>query len=347
LKATVYHAAGDVRVETVPDPTIQEGRDAIVRVLNAAICGSDLWSYRGVSKPEPGTRTGHEFIGVIEETGSAVSRFKRGDIVAAPFNFSDGDCTFCQEGIYNSCVHVGYWGGANDGGQGQFVRVPFADATLSTIPDAVAHDQAKRTSALALTDVMSTGHHGCVRAGVKAGGTVAVIGDGAVGLCGVLAAKRLGAERIIAVGHHADRLAIAKRFGATDIVDSKDENAKEQIVELTKGGPQSVVEAVGGQDTLNFAISIVRPGGRVSYVGIPHGTTTFDARRLFVDNISIGGAIAPAHAYIDELMVDVANGSIDPSLVFTQRLPLEESPAGYKAMSDRTAIKVVLDISAL
>jgi threonine dehydrogenase-like Zn-dependent dehydrogenase len=347
MKATVYHAAGDVRVETVPDPKIQDAKDAIVRVVNAAICGSDLWAYRGVSKGEPGTRTGHEFIGIIEETGSDVKKFKKGDFVAAPFNFSDGDCTFCLEETYNSCVHVGYWGGQNDGGQGQFVRVPFADATLSTIPDAVGHDQSKRTSALALTDVMSTGHHGNVRARVKAGGSVVVIGDGAVGLCGVLAAKRLGAERIIAVGHHASRLEIAKTFGATDIVDSKADDAKEQIIEMTKGGPQSVVEAVGGQDTLNFAISICRPGGNVSYVGIPHGTTSFDARRLFIDNISIGGAIAPAHKYIDELMADVASGKIDPSPVFTMRLPLEESPAGYKAMSDRTAIKVVLDISSL
>jgi len=347
VRATVFHGKGDMRVETVPDPALAAPADAIVRVVNAAICGSDLWWYRGLSSATPGQRTGHEFIGVIEETGPDVSHYKRGDIVAAPFNWSDGTCTFCHEGVFNSCIHVGYWGGDNDGGQGQFVRVPFADATLSTIPDAIAHDANKRTSALALTDVMSTGHHGCVRARVERGGTVAVIGDGAVGLCAVLAAKRLGAEHIIAIGHHPSRLAQARAFGATEVVDSKDPDVAAKVIEMTKGGAHSVVEAVGGQGPLDLAIQIARPGGFVSYVGIPIGTQNFDARRLFSHNITIGGAVAPAHAYIDELMRDVAAGTLDPSSVFTLRLPLEDAPKGYAAMDDRSAIKVVLDVSPL
>jgi threonine dehydrogenase-like Zn-dependent dehydrogenase len=194
---------------------------------------------------------------------------------------------------------------------------------------------------------MSTGHHGCVRARVHAGGTVAVIGDGAVGLCAVLAAKRLGAERIIAVGHHPARLDMARAFGATDTFDSKDPEITAKIVELTAGGAASVVEAVGGQEPLDLAIAIARPGGFVSYIGVPIGTQNFDARRLFIQNITVGGAVAPAHAYIDELMRDVAAGTLDPSPVFTLRLPLEDSPKGYAAMSGRSAIKVVLDVSAL
>ncbi len=347
MKATVFHGKGDVRVETVADPRIVDSTDVIVRVVNAAICGSDLWSYRGLSSATPGGRIGHEFIGVVEAGGSAVRRFKTGDFVAAPFNFSDGTCAFCQEGVYTSCDHAGYWGGENDGGQGQFVRVPYTDATLSAIPDAVAHDPRKRTAALALTNVMSTGHHGCVRARVHAGGSVAVIGDGAVGLCAVLAAKRLGAARIIAIGHNPARLDQARAFGATDLFDSRDPEVQAKVTELTKGGPGSVVEAVGGQPTLDLAVALARPGGYVSFLGIPIGTQTFDARRLFSENITIGGAVAPAHAYIDELMRNVANGTLDPSPVFTLRLPLEGSPQGYAAMDDRSAIKVVLNVSTL
>jgi threonine dehydrogenase-like Zn-dependent dehydrogenase len=349
MKATVYHGKNDVRVDTVPDPTIQAPTDAIVRVVNAAICGSDLWFYRGISQAwQPGDRTGHEWIGVIEEVGSDVKSFKKGDFVAAPFSFSDGTCTYCTEKLYTSCVHAGFWGGNdNDGGQGEYVRAPYADGTLVAIPDAVAHDARKRTSALALTDVMGTGHHGCVRANVVAGGTVVVIGDGAVGLCAVLSAARTKAERIIAVGHYPGRLAIAQQFGATDIIDSKEDGAAEKILELTKGGSHSVVEAVGSQATLDFAVQIARPGGFVSFVGVPVGVETFDARKLFSANVSIGGALAPTRAYLPEYMADVAAGTIDPSPVFDLRLDLAHAPEGYKAMDARSSIKVVLDISAL
>ncbi|GAC1412156.1 MAG: zinc-dependent alcohol dehydrogenase family protein [Candidatus Velthaea sp.] len=335
-------------MKTVADPKIKQPTDAIVRVVNAAICGSDRWPYRGIATGwEPGYRIGHEFIGVIEELGSESGDLRKGAMVAAPFSYSDGTCDYCHDGIYTSCRHGGFWGGADeDGGQGEFVRVPYAAASLRPIPDAVAHDANKRASALALTDVMSTGHHGAVRAKVHAGGTVAVIGDGAVGLCAIISAKRSKAERIIAVGHHAGRLELARRFGATDVVDSKDADAADRIIELTNGGVNSVVEAVGSQSTMDFGVKIARAGGTVSYVGVPYGVETFDARRLFSENISIAGALAPTRAYIDELMADVVNGTIDPSPVFTLRLPLAKSPDGYAAMDKREAIKVILEVSS-
>ena len=347
MKANVFHAPLDVRVETVPDPAIREPGDAIVRVVNAAICGSDLWFYRGVSKWEAGWRTGHEFLGRIEATGKGVRAFKTGDMVAAPFAFSDGTCEFCGQHNYTSCHNGGMWGREFEtGGQGEFARVPFADATLVAIPDAVAGDARKRTAALALTDVMGTGHHGVVRARGGNGNTVMVIGDGAVGLCAVMAARRLGAERIIAVGHHAGRLKMARDFGATDVLDSAEEGAAEHILEISSGGPHAVVEAVGSQATMDLAIAVVRPGGTVSYVGVPHGVKTFDAARVFGENITIAGALAPVRAYLPELMADVAAGKIDPSPVFDLRLPLEKTPEGYKAMHERRAVKVALEVSA-
>ncbi len=344
----MYHGPRDIRVETVPDPKIQEPTDAIVRVVNAAICGSDLWPYRGVADWKPGSRIGHEFIGVVEEGGSGATAFKPGAIVAAPFSYNDGSCDYCHAGNYTSCRHGGFWGGMDeDGGQGQFVRVPFADATLRSIPDAIAHDDRKRASALTLTDVMSTGHHGCVRAGVKAGSTVAVIGDGAVGLCAVISAKRSGAARIFAIGHYASRLELAQQFGATDIIDSRDGEAAQKILDATDGGVECVVEAVGSQATMDLGTAITRPGGTLAYVGVPYGVSTFDARRLFSENISIAGALAPTRAYIDELMADVANGTIDPGAVLTLRLPLDRAPDGYRAMDDRSTIKVILDVSPI
>ncbi len=348
MKAAVYHGPRDIRVETVPDPRIQAPGDAVVRVVNAAICGSDLWPYRGVAQWQPGSRIGHEFIGVVEEAGAALTAYKRGDVVAAPFSYSDNTCDYCHAGIYTSCRHGGFWGGTDeDGGQGQFVRVPFADATLRPIPAGVAHDAAKRASALTLTDVMSTGHHGCVRAGVKAGSSVAVIGDGAVGLCAIISAKRSNAARIFAIGHHQSRLELARTFGATDIIDSKDPDAAQEIIDATDGGVLCVVEAVGSQATMDFGVSITRPGGTLAFVGVPYGVSTFDARKLFGSNVTIAGALAPTRAYIDELMADVVKGTIDPGAVLTLTLPLESAPQGYVAMDDRSTIKVMLDISAV
>ncbi|MEA2784688.1 MAG: alcohol dehydrogenase [Candidatus Eremiobacteraeota bacterium] len=347
MKATVYHGERDVRVESVPDPSIQAPTDALVRVVDAAICGSDLWPYRGVAKWADGARLGHEFTGVVEAVGAEVRGVRVGDFVAAPFSYADGSCAFCHDGLYTSCKHAGFWGGVdNDGGQGEFVRVPFADATLVAIPDAVRAEPAKRTAALALTDVMGTGYHGAVSAGTKPGGTVVVVGDGAVGLCAVQSARYIGAERIIAVGHHADRLALAQRFGATDIVDSHASDAAETVVELTHGGAPSVVEAVGVQSSLDLALAAVRDGGTVAFVGVPAGMETLAFRRLFSGNVSLRGALAPVRAYLPELMSALAAGSIDPSPVFTHKLALSESPQGYRAMDERVAIKVCLEISA-
>lgn len=347
MQATIFHGTRDVRVETVPDPTILAPTDAIVRVVNAAICGSDLWFYRGISEWQPGSRTGHEYTGVVEAVGSDVRGVKPGDFVIAPFSYSDGSCEFCDDGLFTSCPHLGFWGGTdNDGGQGEIVRVPYADAVLVTVPAEIASDDSQHAALLALTDVMGTGFHGAYSAGARGGRTVAVIGDGAVGLCAVQSAKLLGADRIIAVGHHAGRLEIARSFGATDVIDSADPEAGAKIVEMTQGGSHSVVEAVGNQDTMDLATTIVRSGGTVCFVGVPATIKTLNFRRLFMDNVSVRGGIAPVRAYIPRLLDDLAAKRIDPAPVFTLRLPLAESPNGYAAMDERRAIKVILDVSA-
>jgi threonine dehydrogenase-like Zn-dependent dehydrogenase len=347
MQATVFHGTRDVRVETVADPTILEPTDAVVRVVNAAICGSDLWFYRGINAWEPGWRTGHEWTGVVEAVGSGVTSIKPGDFVIAPFSYSDGACEFCDDGLFTSCSHLGFWGGAkNDGGQGEFVRVPYADAVLVVVPGAIASDATKRPALLALTDVMGTGFHGAYSAGAKGGRIVAVIGDGAVGLCAVQSARLLGAERIIAIGHHAGRLQIARDFGATDVIDSAAPDATAHIIEMTKGGAHAVVEAVGNQDTMDVATTIVRSGGTICFVGVPATITTLNFTRIFMDNISVRGGIAPVRGYIPRLLDDLAAGRIDPSPVFTLRVPLAQSPDGYAAMDERRAIKVILDVSA-
>ena len=326
---------------------MQADTDAVVRVVNAAICGSDLWPYRGVAKWAPGSRLGHEFTGIVEDVGSGVTGLKKGDFVAAPFSFADGACDFCREGLPTSCPQAGFWGGAdNDGGQGEFVRVPFASASLVRIPDAVRDDAKKRTGALALTDVMGTGFHGVVSAGTKAGGDVVIVGDGAVGLCAVQSARYLGAERIVCVGHHAGRLAMAKEFGATHTIDSHEPDAAGRIKEILGGGARSVVEAVGLQNTLDLALDVVRDGGTVSFVGVPAGMETLTFRRLFSGNVALRGALAPVRTYLPELMGALAAGKIDPSPVFTAKLPLDASPDGYRAMDQRETIKVCLEVSS-
>ncbi len=345
MKATVYHGAGDVRLETVPDPTLKEASDAIVRVTQAAICGSDLWFYRGVTTWAPGDRTGHEFVGVVEAIGSDVRSVRVGDRVIAPFVSSDGTCEYCRAHVQTSCVHMTNWGDDQNGGQAEAVRVPFADGTLVPMPDAVAHDPVKRAGSLALTDVMATGHHGAVTAGTRGGSTVVIVGDGAVGLCGVLsAAKHIGAERIIAVGHNEARLAIARKFGATHTFNSHDATVKEQIVELTSGGSPCVVEAVGNQESLDLAIGVARPGGAVSFVGVPHNVKQVDMRTLFLNNLVLRGALAPARAYIPELLASLESGRIDPSPVFDLTLPLERVAEGYAAMDQRKAIITLLTV---
>ncbi|MGE7437235.1 zinc-dependent alcohol dehydrogenase family protein [Kitasatospora sp. NPDC001175] len=343
MRATVIHGPNDIRIEEVPDPRIQRSTDAVVRVVNACICGSDLWAYRGVAAREAGQRIGHEFLGVVEEVGSEVSDFKPGDFVVAPFVWSDGTCDFCREGLHTSCPEGGFWGQVGyDGGQGEAVRVPYADGTLVRLPKEAAGDEKLLPGLLALSDVMSTGHHAAVSAGVKAGATVAVVGDGAVGLCGVLAAHRLGAGRIIALGRHQVRTDIARRFGATDVVAERGEAAIEAVKELTKGqGAHAVLEAVGTEESMRTAISVARDGGAVGYVGVPHGGSAgVDIGQMFGRNISLNGGVAPARAYIPELLPDVLSGAIEPGLVFDRTVDLAGVPDGYRAMDERTALKV-------
>ena len=346
MKAAVFHAARDIRIDTVADPTIEQPTDALVRITRATICGSDLWFYRGVSQWQPGWRTGHEFIGVVEAVGADVATVRVGDAVVAPFSFSDGTCEFCSSGLQTSCLHGGFWGGEdNDGGQAEAARVPWADGTLVKLPDElVATDDALAGASL-LTDVVPTGLHAAVLARVVPGSTAIVIGDGAVGLCAVLGARRRGAERIIAVGHHADRLAIARQFGATDVVDGKDEDAVQRLRDMTDGGAPSVLEAVGMQSSMEMAVAVTRPGGAVGFVGVPAGVESLNIGPLFRNNIRLNGGVAPARKYLPELIESLAAGEFDPSPVISLRLPLAGTPDGYRAMDDRSAIKVLLEVS--
>ncbi|MFJ9520693.1 zinc-dependent alcohol dehydrogenase family protein [Kitasatospora sp. NPDC101801] len=343
MRATVIHGPNDIRIEEVPDPRIERPTDAVVRVVNACICGSDLWAYRGVAARQPGQRIGHEFLGVVEEVGREVTGVRAGDLVVAPFVWSDGICAFCREGLQTSCPHGGFWGEVgSDGGQGEAVRVPWADGTLVKLPSEAVGDEKLLASLLALSDVMSTGHHAAVSAGVRPGATVAVVGDGAVGLCGVLAAHRLGAGRIIALGRHQARTDIARAFGATDVVAERGEAAIEAVRELTGGqGAHAVLEAVGTEESMRTAISITRDGGGVGYVGVPHGGSAgVDIGQMFNRNVSVGGGVAPARAYIPELLADVLAGTINPGLVFDRTVDLDGVPDGYRAMDDRSALKV-------
>ncbi|MFF8406717.1 zinc-dependent alcohol dehydrogenase family protein [Streptomyces sp. NPDC015684] len=343
MRATVIYGPNDIRIEEVPDPAIRNPTDAVVRVVNACICGSDLWAYRGVASRVAGQRIGHEFLGIVEEVGSEVIGFGRGDFVVAPFVWSDGSCDYCREGLHTSCPRGGFWGEVgSDGGQGEAVRVPFADGTLVKLPKEAAGEEKLLPGLLALSDVMSTGHHAAVSAGVRPGVTVAVVGDGAVGLCGVLAARRLGADRIIALGRHEQRTTIARSFGATDVVAERGEAAIEAVKELTGGlGAHAVLEAVGTEESMRTAISIARDGGAVGYVGVPHGGSAgVDITQMFGRNVTLAGGVAPARAYIPELLPDVLSGAIDPGPVFDRTVDLEGVPDGYRAMHDREALKV-------
>ncbi|RYJ29574.1 threonine dehydrogenase [Streptomyces sp. L-9-10] len=343
MRATVIHGLNDIRIEEVPDPVVRQPTDAVVRVVNACICGSDLWAYRGVASRVAGQRIGHEFLGIVEETGSEVIGFTPGDFVIAPFVWSDGSCDFCREGLHTSCPQGGIWGEVgSDGGQGEAVRVPFADGTLVKLPKEAAGEKKLLPGLLALSDVMSTGHHAAVAARVRPGSTVAVVGDGAVGLCGVLAAHRLGADRIIALGRHRDRTDIARAFGATDVVAERGDAAIEAVDELTGGrGAHAVLEAVGTEESMRTAISLARDGGAVGYVGVPHGGSAgVSITQMFDRNVALAGGVAPARAYIPELLPDVLSGAIDPGLVFDRTVDLDGVPDGYRAMDDRSALKV-------
>jgi threonine dehydrogenase-like Zn-dependent dehydrogenase len=287
---------------------------------------------------------GHEFIGVVEDVGADVETLKQGDLVVAPFVWSDGTCVFCREGLHTSCLHGGRYGWDGvDGGQGEAVRVPQADGTLVVLP--VGKDDALMPSLLTLSDVMSTGHHAALAAGVGSGKTVAVVGDGAVGLCAVIAARRLGAEQIVILGRHADRIALATEFGATDVVSERGDEAIERVRELTDGlGADSVLECVGLEQSTVTALNIVRPGGAVGRVGVPQEDTLPDAFATFMSNVTVAGGPAPARAYIEELLPDVLEGRIEPGRVFDRTTGLDGVPDGYRAMDDREAIKVMVQL---
>src|SRR5947208_4554842 len=273
MRATVMYGAGDVRVETVPDASLVEPTDALVRVTRACICGSDLWPYKTMERSDAGRHMGHEAIGIVQDVGADVRTLKQGDLVVMPFAFSDGTCVFCHEGLQTSCVHGGFFGTEDvAGAQADAVRVPQADGTLVVLP--VDEDDALMPSLLTLSDVMGTGHHAAVAAHVGPGKTAAVVGDGAVGLCGVIAAKRLGAEQIILLGRHADRIALAREFGATDVVSERGDEAVERVKELTGGlGVHSALECVGLDQSTETAILVTRAGGGVGRVGVPQGAS--------------------------------------------------------------------------
>ncbi|GAB2719790.1 zinc-dependent alcohol dehydrogenase family protein [Arthrobacter bambusae] len=349
MRATIIHGPGDIRVEDRNYPTVQLPTDVVVKVTASCVCGSDLWPYRGVKATHKPSAIGHEFIGTVESVGNDVTTLAPGDFVIAPFVVSCGKCPQCLAGVTVACDHLAGWGGkddsghAIDGGQGQAVRVPLAESTLVKVPGVTEPDDALRASLLTLSDVMATGHHAAIAAKVGPGRTVVVVGDGAVGLCGVLAAKRLGAERIIAMSRHADRQAIALEFGATDIVAERGEDGVAKVRELLGGVlADSVLECVGTKESMEQALHSVRPGGALGFVGVPTGGAEAPLRYLFDTNISIAGGMAPARTYIPELLADVLDGKINPGRVFDTVMPLEEAPEAYRAMDERRSIKVLL-----
>lgn len=342
MKATVMHGAGDVRIENISDAAIINPTDAVVTVTRACICGSDLWPYKSMEPSETGRVMGHEAIGVVESVGADVRRVKAGDLVVMPFAWSDGTCEFCRRGLQTSCIHGGFFGNEEiPGAQAEAVRVPLADGTLFVLP---VNDDALLPSFLTLSDVMGTGHHAAVAARVGPGKSVAVVGDGAVGLCGVIAARRLGAEQIIIMGRHPDRIALAKEFGATDVVSERGDEAIERVRELTGGlGAHSVLECVGYPESTLTALSIARAGGAVGRVGVPQAPTIPAADTSFFSNVTIAGGPAPVRAYIDELLPDVLEGRIEPGRVFDRTTDIAGVPDGYRAMNDRESIKVMIE----
>ncbi|MEI9913931.1 MAG: zinc-dependent alcohol dehydrogenase family protein [Candidatus Saccharibacteria bacterium] len=344
MKAVIFKGKGRVEFGNRPDPRIQEPTDAIVRVVRGCVCGSDLWYYRGITSHKIGS-IGHEFIGVVDRIGSDVKSLKVGDFVIAPFKSSDGTCANCLAGFQANCINgQGFGNGDTDGGQGEFVRSPFAEATLVKVPGKDFSDN-MLASFMALSDVMCTGYHAAISARVKKGDTVVVIGDGAVGLCGVIASKKLDAKRIIILSRNPARQKVAKEFGATDIVKERGEEAVKVVMKLTKDlGVNAALECVGTDESMETAVGVIRPGGMIGAVGVPF-YEKFKYQSLFWKNAGINGGVAPARQYIPELLEDVLKGRINPGKVFDFETDLEHINEAYDAMDQRRAIKSILRVS--
>jgi threonine dehydrogenase-like Zn-dependent dehydrogenase len=346
MKAAIFNGPRSIEPGERPDPTIQEPTDTVVRVVLGCVCGSDLWYYRGLSPHALGP-IGHEFIGVVEEVGAEVHTLKKGDFVVAPFTFNDGTCVYCRAGWTSNCAHGGSFGNHGiDGGQGEAVRAPFADTTLVKVSGSGYSDDTMR-SLLALSDVMCTGHHAAVSAGVKKGDVVAVVGDGAVGLCAMIAAKRLGAERIIALSRNPARQKLARIFGATDLISERGDEATEKVLDLTNGlGVDAALECVGTGQSMATAFSIARVGSIVGAIGAPHNVVVPMDIVIF-RNIGLRGGVSPVRRYIPELLDDVLEGRIHPGLVFDLTTDLNGIKEAYDAMDQRRAIKSLLQIGTI
>ena len=344
MKAALFKGKEDIEIGERPDPKILEPTDAIVRVVMGSVCGSDLWYYRGINPHKVGS-IGHEFIGVVAEVGSKVNELSVGDLVIAPFDYSDGTCVNCLAGYTFECVNGGSFGnGETDGGQGQYVRAPFADFNLVKIPKGV-YSEDQLASFLSLSDVMCTGFHAATSGGVKKGDTVAVVGDGAVGLCAIVASKLKGAKSIIALGRNPERQKLAKEFGATDTVEERGNDAIDLVLKLTDGiGVNVALECVGTKESMETAAGITRPGGMVGAVGFPtYGEVNY--AKMFFRNVGVRGGVAPARMYIPELLQAVLDGKINPGRVFDLRTDLENIKEAYAAMDERRAVKSLLKVS--
>jgi threonine dehydrogenase-like Zn-dependent dehydrogenase len=338
MRGAVLHAPGDIRVDQRPDPTIEQPTDAIIRLSATCVCGSDLWPYRGIEKVDGPAPMGHEYVGIVEEVGDDVRNVKPGQFVIGSFFASDNTCEICQAGYQSRCVHAELIG--TIGTQAEYARVPLADGTLVATPEVPSDDLLP--SYLAASDVLGTGWFAAVAAETGPGKTVAVVGDGAVGLLGVLAAKQLGAERIIAMSRHESRQNLAREFGATDIVTERGDDGVQKIKDLTNGlGAHSVIEAVGTQESMMQAIRSTRPGGHVGYVGVSHDVA-LPGDELFFSGVHLHGGPAPVRRFLPELIDLIGNRTIDPGKVFDLTLPLDQAAEGYKAMDERRAIKTLL-----